>query len=519
MTFENVFQKIIKGYLGKEFLTYYENGVRTVLTSQEYVKKTDAIACSLECRMKEIPKDSWVGIKVANDAFWFATFFGLLKIGYNVVLLDNNYSESAIYAFIKQAHIKAIVSDRTETYQDVLMIPYQEIRNVSEGTPQEICWASKLSFCTSGTTSNAKMYVFYAKTVDYQAVNIADYYINDEEAVSTRGNRTIAESYFLLTQPFRHCLGFGLPLAFWCAGFPCVMAEKPGIYGIAESCQKDRIWMFISVPAVWKTLLQIAKNRYGDMTSESMKKVVGETLTMSASAGAILDEVSAARLKQLDIKIMNGWGMTETGFVTIGEIKAHEELDYVGHYYNKHHAMVKNSAGELVEEGNGELYINGKAMYDAILVDGKEIQRDRDAYFATGDIFELHGNDFFFKGRCKSVIIDDTGENIYPEELDAHFALISDYDTISQFCTAEYENKPCLYISTKDYENFDMTEVFDYIVKRNSELPLGKRVTKIIATNLKLPVTGKAETARFFVKDFVTQHPEEIKTYIVKKKG
>jgi acyl-coenzyme A synthetase/AMP-(fatty) acid ligase len=95
------------------------------------------------------------------------------------------------------------------------------------------------------------------------------------------------------------------------------MPEKAGVFGIAEACMNDKIWLFISVPAVWKALLQMAKSRYGDYSSESVRKVVGNTLTASASAGARLDETSAERLRALDIRIMNGWGMTETGFVTV----------------------------------------------------------------------------------------------------------------------------------------------------------------------------------------------------------
>lgn len=517
MTFENVYQNIIGSYSGKEFLTFYENGQKKIMSSSDYMTKTDAISATLEDYMTAVPKGSWVGIKLGNTPYWFAVFFGLLKIGYKVVLLDNNYSSEAIYAFRDQANIKAIVSDRNETYEDILMIPYNEICDKRTGAPKNICWESKISFCTSGTTGNAKMYVFYAETVEYQSINIGNYFKNSPEMVSSRGDRTIYESYFLLTQPFRHCLGFGLPLAFWRAGFPCVIAKQPGIFGIAKSCNEDKIWMFISVPAVWKALLQMAKSRFGDDGSESVRKLLGNTLTCSASAGAILDEVSAARLKALDINIMNGWGMTETGFVTIGSISKDPALDYVGDYYNNHHALIKDSDGNIKDKGYGELIINGKAMYDALIVNGEEIPRDPEEYFATGDIFELNGNKFYFKGRCKSVIINDNGENIYPEELDAYFALLSDH--VSQFCTAEYDNKPCLFISSNDYDEFDNNSVFNDLVERNNKLPMGQRVAKVITTPLTFPLTGKSEIARFRIKNFIYDNHTQTKEYTLVKRG
>lgn len=517
MTFEHVYNNILGSYSGKEFLIFYENDSRVVMSASDYMVKTDAVSAAMEQKMNRIPKGSWVGIKLGNSPYWFAVFFGLLKIGYKVVLLDNNYSPEAICAFRDQASIRAIVSDHDVQYEGILLIPFHEICGASSGSPEKVCWESRIAFCTSGTTGDAKMYVFYADTVDYQSVNIGNYFRNDPEMVQTRGNRSPEESYFLLTQPFRHCLGFGLPLAFWRGGFPCVIARQAGIFGIAESCKQDRIWMFISVPAVWKALLQMAKARFGDDSSESVHKLLGDTLTCSASAGAILDEVSAARLKALDINIMNGWGMTETGFVTIGSIAKNSALDYVGDYYNKHHALIRDSEGKVKDKGYGELIINGKAMYDALIVNGEEIPRDPEEYYATGDIFELNENSFYFKGRCKSVIINDNGENIYPEELDAYFARLSDH--VSQFCTAEYDNKPCLYISTNEYENFDDHTVFNNLVDRNNKLPMGQRVARIIATPLTFPLTGKSEIARFRIKDFVLDHPEEIKEYALIKKG
>ena len=517
MTFEKVFEHIVKAYEGDEFLIFYENGTRKVMTKDEYVAKTNAIAAALEPYFVDIPKHSWVSIKVGNDPYWFSTFFALLEIGYKVILLDNNYQKESILAFKEQSDMKAIVADKADAYEGIKVIPYNEIKNANGSEPKDTCWESKIAFCTSGTTGNAKMYVFYADTVEYQSMNIGGYFRNNEEIVATRGDRKVSESYTLLTQPFRHCLGFGLPLAFWRGGFPCVMAKEPGIFGIANACKDDKIWLFISVPAVWKSLLLMANKRYGDMSSESLRKLLGNTLTASASAGAILDEVSAARLKAIDIDIMNGWGMTETGFVTIGSISNDDSLDYVGDYYNKHHAMIMDKDGNLTESGYGELYINGKAMYDALLIKGEEHKRDENEYFATGDIFELHGNSFYFKGRCKNVITNDNGENIYPEELDAHFAELSDH--VSQFCTAEYDNKPCLYISTKGYTNFDEHVIFDKLIDRNNKLPMGQRVSRVITTPLTFPLTGKAEISRISVKQFVTDNKEQTKEFSLVKKG
>ncbi|MCS4465187.1 hypothetical protein JTT01_19340 [Clostridium botulinum] len=39
-------------------------------------------------------------------------------------------------------------------------------------------------------------------------------------------------------------------------------------------------------------------------------------------------------------------------------------------------------------------------------------------YYRTGDIFELKNRKLYFKGRMKNIIVDESGENIYAEELE-----------------------------------------------------------------------------------------------------
>lgn len=515
MNFEKIFCQNVVEYRGSEFMTYYDGEKRVILSNEDYIRKTNAVAATLEKQLDKVEKGTWVGLKVNNSPFWFAVMFALLKIGHKVIFMDPNCSSEALEAFQEQSQMVALVTDKEDKTEGMVVIDYKVLENVCDGEPANVSWEEKIAFCTSGTTGNAKIYVFHAEAVAEQCKNVMDYFLTNPDMVKSRGNRSIYESYVLLTLPFRHCLGFGLTMAMWRAGFPVVMPEKQGIFGITEACINDKIWIVVSVPAIWKGLMQIAKARFGDSSSESMHKLLGDNLTIGVSAGARLNTELAEKLLQTDICFLNGWGMTETGFVSLGKIEKGESLDYVGSYYNNHTAKILTADGEIHDEGCGELLINGKVMHCATLKDGEEVIRNRESFFRTGDIFELKKDRFYFKGRCKSVIINDTGENIYPEELDAHFSFVSNF--AEQFCVAEYENEPALFICKNEIDGFEESEEYKSIVDENYKLPLGKRVACVFVTKERFPITSKGETARFFVKSFVENNKDKVKFLKLKK--
>lgn len=522
MTFEKLFDLVVKKHTDDDFIVYFKDAVRQSMTGADYDRKTDAIAALLEKRLSSVKPGVWTALKAGNNPLWFAALFALLKIGYKVVMLDANSTAEQVEAFRQQSDFKAVITDRTESFENVETITFNEFENIFEGTPERVCWSDKIGFCTSGTTGNARIYVFTADAICWQCENISYYALHNEEVIASQRVKGMQDNPILLTLPFRHCMGFGISIYFWASGCPLVLPVKEGVFGIIDTCRENNIWFLSAVPAVWKAILQICRARFGDSRSESIHKLLGESMTFAVSGGAKIDKVLAENLINTGILFYNGWGMTEAGNVVIGNIADDESLDYSGMPYNHEYPerkmhdikIVSPEDGSLVDEGLGELVLSGRSMHSATLENGEEILRDPDSYFRTGDLFEKKGPKVYFKGRCKSVIINDTGENIYPEELDAHFSFISDYQI--QYCTAEYESRPALYIYTKEKGDFIQTECYNRIVDANYKLPLGKRAAKVIQLNKPIPITSKGESARFFVCGLVN---ENVNILPIVKKG
>ena len=169
--------------------------------------------------------------------------------------------------------------------------------------------------------------------------------------------------------------------------------------------------------------------------------------------------------------------------------------------------------GTYVDNGVGELVLDGHSLYESILIGGKEVFRE--GPFRSGDIFKLDGQRTYFLGRCKSVIVTDSGENIYPEEIDVYFDFLNDFS--SGYCTAGYQDQVTLFVSPKDYDNFQETECFAQIRKVNAGLPMNKKVTKLYAFRDPLPRTGKGEVARFQMAQVLEERTDGVKE--IKMKG
>lgn len=157
--------------------------------------------------------------------------------------------------------------------------------------------------------------------------------------------------------------------------------------------------MMFCVPAMWKGFIRIAQARYGGCGEQEFQQLLGENLKVGISAGAKLDAESVKVLLNSGIYFLNSWGMTEIGTSTMGGIDEDPSTDYVGCFYNKHKAKILLEDGTYVDNGVGELVLDGHSLYESILIGGKEVFRE--GPFRSGDIFKLDGTAHLLSGSLQ----------------------------------------------------------------------------------------------------------------------
>ena len=135
--------------------------------------------------------------------------------------------------------------------------------------------------------------------------------------------------------------------------------------------------------------------------------------------GAALNEEAETFFQSIDFPITIGYGMTECGpLISYANWKIHkpascgQPINFVKVKINSDDPH--NVVGEILVKGeivmNG-YYKNPEATAAAL---------DEEGWLHTGDLGVMDEDDFIFiKGRSKSMILSGSGQNIYPEELEA----------------------------------------------------------------------------------------------------
>ena len=155
---------------------------------------------------------------------------------------------------------------------------------------------------------------------------------------------------------------------------------------------------------------------------ENIKKKFGGRLRYFVSGGAALPQKVGEFFQALDIRILEGFGLTETSPVT--NVNRPEKIKYgtVG-------PAVNNVQVKIAEDG--EILLKGPNIMKGYWKD-EEATREviRDGWFYSGDIGEIDRDGYLkITDRKKHIIVTSGGKNIAPMPIEN---LISDNDYVDQ---------------------------------------------------------------------------------------
>lgn len=289
--------------------------------------------------------------------------------------------------------------------------------------------AMNILLFTSGTSAESKAVMLSQKNI---ASNI--YAMQLVEPI-TPNDVTIA---FL---PFHHIFGSTCMTIMMACGVTTTFPD--GIRYIAQNLREYKVSMFVGVPvlveAIYKNIKKEVKKQGKEKLVNTARKVtdvlkkckidikrkifkdihaqLGGELRHIICGGAPLDKEIAEYFNSIGIRIIQGYGLTETAPVIAAEDYKIIKPGSVGRAMTNVEIEIvdkdESGIGEVTAKGPNVMlgYYEDESRTNEVIVDG---------WFHTGDLgyFDKDGH-LFLTGRKKDMIVLKNGKKIFPEEIEA----------------------------------------------------------------------------------------------------
>ena len=506
------------------------------LSYKEMIRRADDFAAFL---MAGTPEGGWIALAVDTCPNWPSLFWGTIRSGHNVLLLDASASDSMLQGLLDEAGCKVIISRKPRGLTgDIHQVDYRDVANAPRAIGFKPVWGEYVAMCTSGTTGRSRIFVYSGRAVCEQA--LASLQINQANPriihADNRGRRVLA---FL---PFHHVLGFmaNIVLVLFlgatnvylqdrtpksimnaCRHFPpnlLIVVPLVGnnlVKSLKKSVKKEkafRRWLFrasttlsLGIQSVAPSFgLRLAQKR---LFAGIDTKLLGTEVDVLILGGSHTPMETLRTLNALGYYTVNGYGMTETainGFETSMSLRKRLNGS-VGTALGAAEYRVSGESGAKT----GELQIRGDVIHSGRVVQGQVLPPDTldGGWFPTGDVAVMDRTGrVTIKGRLKDVIINESGENVYPDDLEDAFSALSG---VEQICVVGFprnkrDNNEDVVLVLNVGENYTDQDYLNRLAGRvaavNARLPLYAQLDRALVTPMNLPLVSGIKVKRIELK-------------------
>ena len=494
-----------------------------------------------------------IAVTGKNSPEWAIAYLAILDAGAIVVPLDNTLSNKDMEKLMAFADVKYMLAD-LERLQDfdkankleiagkISLEPTTEFdfvldtqeKKEQKRKPAKADDTAAILF-TSGTTGTPKGVMLSHSNL------VADAYLS-------QGNMTLYPTdVFYAILPIHHA--YTMMAVFFEAisvGASIVFGKKLVISQVLKELKEGEVTMFLAVPMLFNKMIGalmsgvrekgvilyglirgmmrfsgLIKKVFGVNIGKKMfgfllKKLSLENNRICISGGGPLPASTFKMFNELGIDFVQGYGLTESSPIT---------------HLNPIEAYIETSVGKVIPQtqvkivdpdvnGNGIIHIKGpmimQGYYNNPEATAEVLQ---DGWLNTGDVGHQDAKGYLYlTGRAKNIIVTDGGKNVFPEEIEDHFQLFDEIETI---CVCGYITdaktqsegiRAIVYPSEKfvtamekehgkDMAKAAVEKRIEAIIREvNKELQAYKKITRTTVVDEPLELTSTKKIKRFVVE-------------------
>ena len=282
----------------------------------------------------------------------------------------------------------------------------------------------------------------------------------------------------LMLLPLHHI--FGICTSYLMLSKGVALGVCPDFRRIYDAVERFRVNYLFLVPALAEILAQRIEQH-----GRSAEEALGSPLDWILIGGAPLPRRTYEHLTSLGVKMLTGYGLTET--TALYSIAPDEGDQHVG------------SAGEVTRSEEcetrvseeGELLIRGPAVMKGYykMPEKTAAAIDADGWYHTGDIGSIDQDGFvWITGRASRTIILSSGKKVAPEELEEK--LLSIPGIREAVVSGEGLTRE---IRAEVYGTISEESIKRAIGQMNLMMPVYKRISKIIVRTEPFPRTSSGK--------------------------
>lgn len=282
---------------------------------------------------------------------------------------------------------------------------------------------------TSGTTGRSKGVMLTHKNLTFNTTKCIEF------QPVTKEDRFI--SILPLSHTFEMNLGLLLPLF---TGARIFYLKKPPVPSVLIPAMKRvKPTIMLTVPLIiekiFKSKIQpefrkgkiipilykipFVRKRLNVMAGKKLMQTFGGQVHFFGVGGAKLDGTCEKFLREAKFPYAIGYGLTETAPMIAGATPFKTKFQAAGPTPTEIKMKIHNPNPET---GEGEVWAMGDMVMKGYYKEPeltKEVITE-DGWFRTGDLGSIDKDGYVsIRGRIKNVIVESSGENIYPEEIEA----------------------------------------------------------------------------------------------------